>query len=113
MAHRTSCQRSRFSRPYLIRAQHVIFNVNNNLDLSANAFPSAARLGLALHCLGLTKEKQGLFEESYDAYQCALTNYRDVFGPNDFRVANMYLKYAEHHGRKARVEQDADAKQAR
>jgi hypothetical protein len=56
---------------------------------------SVLRLGLALQCLGNTRLKQGLIDDSYNAYQGAFSNFRAILGPDSFRVGQVCLKMGE------------------
>ncbi|KAK0645418.1 hypothetical protein B0T16DRAFT_411136 [Cercophora newfieldiana] len=58
------------------------------------------KLGLALHCLGVSREKQGLYAQSVDAYQKALANFQNILGPDSFRVAQINLKLGEICGKR-------------
>ncbi|KAK4221667.1 hypothetical protein QBC38DRAFT_513436 [Podospora fimiseda] len=58
------------------------------------------KLGLALQCLGVAREKQGLLSQSVDAYKKALLNFKDILGPDSFRVAQINLKLGEIAGKR-------------
>lgn len=55
----------------------------------------ACRLGLALHCLGNARQKQGLIPHSLAAYRKALANFEAILGHESFRVAQIKLKLGE------------------
>ena len=47
--------------------------------------------------LGGVRLKQGRLDESFDAYQKALANYKVTSGPRYFRTGQVLLKLGEHY----------------
>jgi hypothetical protein len=47
--------------------------------------------------LGGVRLKQGRLDESFDAYQKALANYKVTSGPRYFRTGQVLIKLGEHH----------------
>lgn len=58
------------------------------------------KLGLALQCLGVVREKQGILSQSFDVYQKALINFKEILGADSFRVAQINLKLGEICGKR-------------
>ena len=47
--------------------------------------------------LGAVRMRQYRFDESFDAYQKALTNYKITTGPRYFRTGQVLTKLGEHY----------------
>lgn len=62
------------------------------------------RLGFALHALGNVRAKQGRLQESFEAYEKALANFRATAGNHYFRTGQVCVKLAEHHANSAQPE---------
>ena len=76
----------------LIRLSECIILVSRVIRLTL-----ANRLGWAVQGLGTVRLKQGRLDESFDAYQRALANYKATTGPRYFRTVQVHMRLGEHY----------------